>query len=84
MELSFTAGIIVLVLLYLFRRPIIQKSEDVERNMKVDSAESGLVTAQRTIVVAEQAEALGDIPSIDDVLAHLHGKGKLKKGPSNG
>jgi len=75
MELSFTAGILILVLVYIFREPIKQKAEDVERTMKINSAEDGIETAKRTIEVAEKANKLGDIPNIDDVLKQLHGKG---------
>jgi hypothetical protein len=74
MELSFTAGIILLILIYVFRSPIKQKSEDLERDMKVNSAESGIHTAIRTISVNKEVDKLGDIPDINDVLAKIHGK----------
>lgn len=74
MELSFTAGIVILLLLYWFRKPIKQKSEDLERDMKVSSAESGVDTARRIIAVNAEADALGHIPDIDQVLNKLHGK----------
>ncbi len=73
MELSFTAGLIVLTLLYVFRKPIKQKAEDVERDMKVNSAESGIDTAKRVIQVNQEIDDLGDIPNIDDVLKRLNG-----------
>lgn len=74
MELSFTAGIIVLILLYVFRKPIKQKAEDVELDMKANSAEAGVDTAKRVIEVKKEVDELGDIPNIDDLLDILHGK----------
>jgi len=73
MELSFTAGIIVLLLIYWFRKPIKQKSEDIERDMKVNSAESGVPVAKKIIEINKEVEELGDIPNINDVLDRLNG-----------
>lgn len=83
MELSFGLVLLIALLLYWFRAPIKQKAEDIERDMKVNSAESGLETARRTMEVAEEAKELGDIPNIDVVLATLHGKKSTRQGDSN-
>lgn len=73
MELSFTAGIVVLLLIYWFRNPIKQKSEDIERDMKVASAESGVPVARKIIEIDKEVTELGEIPNINDILDRLNG-----------
>lgn len=68
------AGIIILLVLYKFRVPIDQKAEDVSDAMKVSSAKAGVERAKELIEVKKEADALGDIPNADDVLAQLKGK----------
>ena len=76
MEISFGIAVILLVLLYWFRRPIKQKSEDIEHAMKISSAEDGIDYAKRVIAIKTEADKLGDIPNIDEVLKQLNGKSK--------
>lgn len=76
MDLSFTAGIIILALIWVFRNPIKHKAQDVEDDMKVSSVKSGKDRAKELIEINKEIVELGDIPDVDHLLDVVRGKTK--------